>query len=363
MAATLGLMPDYAEEGWPSMDLCAEMLHAEASALGWEVHELRPPFRSRLQSLPLPPRFGFNVDRLLNRHIDFPRSLKQRRGLDAYHIVDHSYAHLALTLPPERTGVYCHDLDLFACLLGRARRPAWFRSMARRTLRGLQRASVVFHSTLPVRDDVLANGLLDGSRLVHVPYGAAVEFRPEGPRQSPADGAPYLLHVGSCIPRKRVDVLLRAFAIARTDRPELRLVQVGGTWEAEHVALIDSLRLTEGVLQVRGISRLELAAWYRGAHAVLVTSEGEGFGLPVIEALACGAPVVASDIPPLREIGGSAVAFCPVGDAEGFAMAQAHVNPTARAERLAQAARFSWRRHTEAILGAYARLAGNGRPA
>ena len=101
-----------------------------------------------------------------------------------------------------------HDLDAFACLLGRERRPRWFRALARHTLAGLQKAAVVFHLTMDVRRQIERHGLLDPARLVHAAPGVAPEFTAEAEGPTPCAESPYLLHVGSCIPRKRVDVLL-----------------------------------------------------------------------------------------------------------------------------------------------------------
>src|SRR5262249_18979677 len=118
--------------------------------------------------------------------------------------------------------------------------------------------------------------------------------------------------------------------------------------------------------QVRGLSREQLAELYRRAAAVLVPSEAEGFGLPVIEALACGAAVVASDIPALREAGGAAAAFRPVADVPAWADAVVPVllgpaSAPPREARLAHAARFSWREHARVIAEAYLALASGGR--
>src|SRR5205823_211201 len=100
----------------------------------------------------------------------------------AYHVADHSYAHLARALPAGRTGVYCHDVDAFRSLFDpRERRPAWFRALARHVLSGLQKAAVVFHSTLCVRAELERHGLVDPARLVHAPYGVAPEFTAEPP--------------------------------------------------------------------------------------------------------------------------------------------------------------------------------------
>ena len=121
------------------------------------------------------------------------------------------------------------------------------------------------------------------------------------------------------------------------------------------------LGLTGAITHVTGLSRTELAGVYRRAPVVVIPSYAEGFGLPVIEALGCGTVVVASDIPALREAGGSATVFAPVGDIEVWSsvVAKLLADPTAaptRAERLAWAGRFTWEAHAEIIARAYRRL-------
>jgi glycosyltransferase involved in cell wall biosynthesis len=115
------------------------------------------------------------------------------------------------------------------------------------------------------------------------------------------------------------------------------------------------------------LDRREIAALYRAAAAVLLPSEAEGFGLPVIEALACGGRVIASDLPVLHEVGGAAAVYCTVGDVAAWAAAVSRLlgDPAAgpdRTARLAQAARFSWANHARIIDDAYQRLITNDTP-
>jgi glycosyltransferase involved in cell wall biosynthesis len=372
-ALRLALLSDFPEEGWPSMDLAAEMLcrHLRQDHLDRSVPELICPlFRRRFSQLPLigSRAIGLNADRLLNRFWDFPRCVRKRAGdFDLFHIIDHSYAQLVHDLPPERTGVFCHDLDAFRCLFEpqTVRRPRWFRAMMRRILHGMQKAALVFHSTTAVRREIERHGLLDSARLVAAPYGPAPEFTPHRDDSSgvppglPAE--PFLLHVGSCIPRKRIDILLAVFAAVRRRRPELRLVKVGGPWTANQQAQLERLGVTTAVVPFIGLTRTQIAALYRRAALVLLPSEAEGFGLPVLEALACGAPVVASDIPAVREVGGEAVTYCPVGDvavwSETIDRLLTHpISVPSRNVRLAQANRFAWASHARTILDAYLRL-------
>jgi glycosyltransferase involved in cell wall biosynthesis len=368
-AVRLGVVRDFRAEGWPSMDLVADQLLAQwgpvAHAPGSEIvaTDLAPPYRRLLAWLP---RVGRNADRLLNRHVFLPRFLRRvAPQFDLFHVVDHSYAHVVSALPPGRAGVYCHDLNAFRCLLepDRDPRPWWFRRIAARILGGFRRAAVVFHSTAAVREELVRHKLVDPARLIHAPYGVAAEFTPTAaPVELPLRlDEPYLLHVGGNVPRKRLDVLLEVFAAVRTQMPDLRLVQVGGPWPAPQREQIARLGIGEQVTQVRDLSREQLAELYRRAAVVLMPSEAEGFGLPVIEALACGAVVVASDIPPLREAGGSAAVYAPVADVPAWAAAVRRVltqpeTVPPRDSRLSHASRYSWREHARIIGEAYLSL-------
>ncbi len=366
----LVVLADFPEEGWPSMDLAAQMLYRQV-VTGY-ASELRaecvcPRFHHRATCLPFvgKKRLALNTDRLANRLWDYPRQLRRRlHEFDLFHVVDHSYAQLVHLLPPERTGVFCHDLDTFRCLLEPARepRPRWFRAVARRILHGLQKAAVVFHSTLETRRQVERFGLIDPQRLVHAPYGISPEFTTDDPEQDEPPASPFLLHVGSCIPRKRMDVLLNVFAEVRAHYPELRLVKVGGPWLPQQRDQIDHLGIAAAITPHVGINRDALAKLYRQAVLVLMPSEAEGFGLPVIEALACGSIVVASDLAVLREVGGQATVYCPVGDVASWSQTVCRLlaNPAQappRSARIAQAQRFSWAAHAETIVNAYLRLA------
>lgn len=372
MPPTLAVMTDFPAEGWPSMDLCADMLLAHLPTTV-QPNRVCPPFRRVASRLPLVggKKAAFNADRLLNRFVTYPRHARRlTRRFDLFHVVDHTYAQLVHAVPAERTGVYCHDLDAFRCLIepARDRRPWWFCKLARRMLTGLQKAAVVFHNSVQTRDELLRFGLIDSTRLVHAPLGVAPEFTPHP--NSPADPVPWLdglacrpwvLHVGSCIPRKRADVLLEVVAAARRTIPDLRLVKVGGEWTAEQRSQMDALGLANSVIHVTGLSRTQLAEVYRRAPVVLLPSEAEGFGLPVVEALACGAAVVASDLPVLREVGGAAVTYCPVGDVPAWAEAvtKHFTDPYGgpdRTARLAWASRYRWANHADTIAAAYHRV-------
>jgi glycosyltransferase involved in cell wall biosynthesis len=376
----LAVICDYLEEDWPSMDLCAQMLltHLQSEqAESLQPATIRPAFKKRFQQLPGlgKKRAAWNSDRLLNRFWDYPQYLGQHvTEFDLFHVSDHTYAQLVHVLPPERTGVFCHDLDAFRCLVEPEQepRPRWFKAMSQRILSGLQKAAVVFYSTTAVRQQIEHYGLLDPKRLVHAPYGISSEFAIAPQLTTPIDqqvidqigNAPFLLHVGSCIPRKRIDVLLEVFAALRTQYPDLRLVKVGGDWTESQQEQMTRLNIGNAIVHLKGLERTTLAVLYRKAAVVLQPSEAEGFGLPIIEALACGAIIVASDIPVLREVGESAAIYCPVADVSAWVktVEQLLTSPTTAPElnvRLAQAQKYSWSAHAKTIAKTYQQLASH----
>ena len=114
-------------------------------------------------------------------------------------------------------------------------------------------------------------------------------------------------------------------------------MQQGGALTPAQREQVARLGIGDALLQPPKLDRATLAGLYRRAQAVLVPSEAEGFGLPVIEALACGAPVIASALPVLREVGDTACLYCPVGDVTGWAetldalLSGRHLPPASRA--------------------------------
>src|SRR4051812_20769148 len=121
----LVVLADFREEGWPSMDLVADMLVGQLRTGFADYVSARafcPAFRCPTSSLPLVgrSRAARNAERLMNRMVLYPRAARKIvPQFDLFHVADHSYAQLVHALPVQRTGVFCHDLDTFRCLLHR----------------------------------------------------------------------------------------------------------------------------------------------------------------------------------------------------------------------------------------------------
>jgi glycosyltransferase involved in cell wall biosynthesis len=380
----VAIIADYLEEGWPSMDLVADMLfdrlqREHASSIAASL--VRPAMRRRAARLPGGTKTPLlqGIDRVTNRMWDYPRLMA---GLDAsfdlFHIVDHSYAQLVHKLPAERTIVTCHDLDTFRSILDPTLEPRtpMFRAMTRYILTGLQKAGHVACDSHATRDALVGKAAVRFERTSVVPNGPHPSCSPQAEPAADIDAARFLggrgqfvelLHVGSTIPRKRIDVLLRVFAALRATYREIRLVRVGGPFTAAQQALVRQLGVGDAIVVLPTLDRSTLAAVYRRSAMLLITSEREGFGLPVLEALACGTPVVASDVAAMREVGGFAAAYCPVEDVEAWRhtvsrlLDERRQHPaqwTLRRETgIRRAAAFSWSRYASDIADIYARMA------
>ena len=330
----VALIADFREEQWPSMDLIAETIVDRLGASHRDQIDptlVRPPMPHRFARFAPRSQRLHNADRLMGRLIDYPLAIRRiRSDFDILHIVDHSYAHLVHYLPADRTIVTCHDLDTFRCLLTpeSERRSELFRAMTRRILSGLQSAAAVACVSNAIRDQLLRLALLPADRVAVVHNGVSAAFTPTADARADAEisrmlgpvdpQAIELLHVGSAAPRKRLDLLLRVFAGARNYWPAARLIRVGGGFTHDQEVLAGSLGLHDAIAIMPRLDKQVLSAIYRRATLLLITSESEGFGLPMVEALACGTPVLASRIAPLLEVGGAAAEYAPVGDIDAW---------------------------------------------
>ena len=382
----VAIICDFVEENWPSMDLVAEMLldHLRKD-YSHEINATRlcPPMRRRFTHDANTNGSRFNADRLINRFWDYPRRVRSLAGkFDLFHVVDHSYGQLLHELPANRTVITCHDADTFRCLFDPVGEPrsALFGMMMKRTLSGFQRAARITCDSMATRSDLLVHNLAAPERTVVVHNGVHPSCSPEADVTADAQvidmiGVPDetrvdLLHVGSSIPRKRIDILLQVYANLLETSPRARLIRIGDPFSTEQLRLISELKIAGSILTFSKIDRSVLAALYRRASVVLLTSEREGFGLPVIEAMACGAPVICSDLDVLREIGGDIAAYCPVGDVAAWARrvtAILQLRCTDKSEwdklrvgGIEQAKKFTWSEYASKMVDLYKSVVASG---
>lgn len=230
----------------------------------------------------------------------------------------------------------------------------WHR-MARipRLVRG---AAQVITTTEHGRADAIAAWGLDPARVTAVPLAPVAVPRGAEAVRGRALPARYVLFVGALEPRKGPDVLARAYADARARGLDAGLVVVGS-------GRADALLREPGVIAAGRVGAAELSALYAGALALVAPSYLEGYGLPAVEALAHGTPVITSDLPPVREVLGGGARYVPPGDARALADALLGLagDASARAELAAAGAAataaLSWERTAHATRAVLARAA------
>ncbi|MCB0918565.1 MAG: glycosyltransferase family 4 protein [Actinobacteria bacterium] len=191
---------------------------------------------------------------------------------------------------------------------------------------------------------------------VHVVGLAADDsfFEPTGPFDP---GFDYVLYVGSRDRYKGFDTLLSAFALVAGQRPGLQLFVVGSQPFSKQERELQAQLGVAGRVHIAHPSTSELASMYAGASACVFPSLAEGFGLPVLEALATGSRVLVSDIPAFQEVADEAAEYFPTLDHESLAALITAQSPVSEQTRRARARDFSWRRTAEKTAEVYREVA------
>jgi glycosyltransferase involved in cell wall biosynthesis len=207
---------------------------------------------------------------------------------------------------------------------------------------------VIVNSQFTARD--VADTLGVDAERIHVAYpGLEPHFTADGERRDL--GRPYILTVATLEPRKNLGALIDAYELL--DELELRLAVVGASGWGTQPELD-----RDGIIRLGYTPDAELAALYRGASVVVYPSRYEGFGMPIVEAMACGAPVVASSHASLDEASGDAALRADPLDPAALADAirQALADPAPLVARGREhAARFTWEANARAHLDAWSR--------
>ncbi len=284
-----------------------------------------------------------------------------------YHATDFV---LPPTRPSTRTVLTVHDLSFVRA--PDTASPALRRYLDRVVPRSVRRADhvladsqatkddlVALYSTAPQKIDVLLSGVNPRFKPVHDPAAlAAVRNRYR------IGAAPFVLSVGTVQPRKNYERLMRAIAQLPGDLQGTHLVIAGGPgWlQGPIYAAVDSLGLRERVQFIGFADDADLPALYSAARCLAFPSLYEGFGLPVLEAMACGTPVVTSNVSSLVEVAGDATLLVDPLSVEQIAesLARLLIDESQRSiliERgLRQAALFTWDRAAAQLRALYERL-------
>jgi glycosyltransferase involved in cell wall biosynthesis len=267
--------------------------------------------------------------------------------LDVFHFSDWMY-------PPQRGGVRATTIhDLFPLRYPDWVHPQTHRMHARKYAHAAKKCDLVVVNSEFTAGEVVELLRFPRERICVASPGVGPLFRPDGPRRE-LDG-PFVLTVATLERRKNLETLLSAMTLVREGRPELRLVAVGAPgWQGPSLD-------AEGVLSLGYVDDEELAALYRGAEVFVYPSRFEGFGMPIVEAMACGTPVVASAHPSLDEASGDVALRAHPEKPDEFAeaIARALNGDTDRASRgLDHAGRFTAGAQGATVFSAYGSALG-----
>jgi glycosyltransferase involved in cell wall biosynthesis len=348
-------------------------IQPELRKLGFDAVVVRPQVgRPVQQAYGLGRRLGVDLERFFAQyplHFDLPDA-------DIYHLTSQYFAS-ALMLQRFDRPVVVTAHDMIAYVLGDDPRlncyghaaHRWFDHLA---MRGLKRADALIADSEWTKRTIMAELGIPGERIRVIPLGVDLgtfhrrpvddDFRA---RAGLSADCRWILYVGSEQPRKNFLALIRAFAELRRTRPDLRLVKIGNPeLEGERrkaVALARRLGILDDILFRRTVPEADLPRYYSAADLFVFPSLYEGFGLPPLEALACGAPVVCSNATSLPEVVGDAAITCPP-DVPSLARAMAQVldNPSCArelAERGPRRARLhTWERTARETAEVYAEV-------
>lgn len=281
------------------------------------------------------------------------------------------------TLPGTRTLLTVHDLSFVR--VPETASPSLRAYLDAVVPRSVRRAEHVLADSEATRDDLIALYDTPPSKITVLWSGVDSRFAPitgTATLQAVCDryhlpDDPFLLSVGTVQPRKNYTRLIEALARLREDIPGLSLVIAGGKgWLEDPIyAALDQYKLRDAVV-FTGFARDEdLPALYSLARAVALPSLYEGFGLPVLEAMACGTPVVTSNLSSLPEVAGDAALLVDPLDVDALTdalrrlISDESLRASLRQRGLARAAAFTWERAARQLLGVYSQMLSGETPA
>ena len=323
------LVGNFKPDAQQSMQRYAGWLTQALRERGHSVTLAAPaPFFARLFRHPAPGKYLGYIDKFL---LFPPRLRRMARSADLVHVLDHSNSMYLSLLGRRPHLITCHDMLAVRAARGEfpSQRIGWSgRLLQRWILRGMRQAHNILCVSHKTEEDLQALiGPITAPMRV-VPNPLNWRYRPDAPMPVPllesiglAPGERYFLHVGGNQFYKNRPGVLQIFAraLALPEFAGIRLVMAGKPFYPGLRDLVGKLNLSAQVIEAVNVSNEELQALYSNALFLMFPSLEEGFGWPLVEAQACGCPVITSNRQPMMEIAGEGAIFIDPEDAEGAA--------------------------------------------
>ncbi|MBD2501918.1 glycosyltransferase family 4 protein [Anabaena azotica FACHB-119] len=307
-----------------SLEVYADNLVAGLKAVrpDWNIIEVAPqPWNSKDKLW----MSGIGLRKYYECFWRHPHAVSQQNA-DIFHVIDQSDAHIAYWL--HRVGkpvvVTCHDLVHFVypdTLRGQSRFPALSMATWRYSVQGMTKANHVIAVSSHTAHDVAQMLNISPKKITVAPNGVEPIYRvlPQEKvkllrQQYQASAATIcLLNVGGTIPRKNILTVLKVLERLRTEGLSVCLWKTGGQFTSEHKAFIHQHQLEPHIIHFGNPDKETLVGLYNAADILLAPSLYEGFGLTIVEAMACGTPVITANVSSLPEVcNGAAILVNPM---------------------------------------------------
>lgn len=361
----------------PSMDVYADNLVANLKIIrpDWSITEIAPRhWNKHCWNKTDSWQSGTGLRKYYERFWRHPQSVSQLQG-DIFHIIDHSNAHVAYRLKKsgQRVVVTCHDL--IQCvypefLRTQSRFPALSRWAWNFSVQGMSQANCVIAVSKNTAQDVAHLLSIEPAQIEVVPNGVNAQFRQLPAQQSDSFRQIHgttpdticLLNVGTTVQRKNILTVLKVLRDLRDQGLSVCLWRVGESFSSDQQTFIQFHGLENAILHFGKPDIATLIQIYNAADVLLTPSLYEGFGLTVLEAMACGTPVITSNVSSLPEVAGDAAVLVDPLDVSTICQTvlRLHGDATTRQnlinQGLTRARMFTWRHTAEQIADIYERL-------
>jgi glycosyltransferase involved in cell wall biosynthesis len=356
-----------------SMEVYADNLVAGLKAVrpDWEIEEIAPrPWNH-------PDRLWQSGSGLRKYYETFwrhPRAVSDLEA-DVFHIIDQCDGHIAYWL--KRKGktvvITCHDLVQFVypeILRDQSRIPAVSMAMWRYSVQGINHCDHVIAVSTNTAQDVTKFLNISSEKITVVPNGVEPHYRvlkradimALRQQYAPSSDTICLLNVGSTHHRKNILVVLKALQQLKHQGLSVCLWRTGGKFTPEQQDFIQQHQLERQIIHFGNPDKETLTKIYNAADILIAPSTYEGFGLTIVEAMACGLPVITSNRSSLPEVAGDAAVLVDPTDVEAISTAVCHIYKDSSYRQqliergLARAQLFQWKEAARQVAQAYEKI-------